>query len=291
MCRLGQAWRATTAKIKKLASDTPPHPRALAIDLQLRFYRRVVEKSWPRFNQGWKILAGNFQISASIASNTHIEWPDTIARFFDLVGSIANLNVMHVPGFACVVAESYFTHWSAQMLILPGILGACVIVYKVNKKARVEARDAALERIKQENKGTELQPLQKVAERLDLAVELGQIKTSVSSWAFMSVYLLYPGACQAIFSIFKCRKLDHEAKYLIADTRVACLKPDGSYDETYLVFLVFAIVGMVLYAFGIPFVLGLKLYRHRVTIRQNPEFVTLAAFKPLFQFYKPQCYM
>jgi Ca2+-binding EF-hand superfamily protein len=266
------AWRVVKAKMEPLGP----------LDMKVRFWRRVFEKSWPRFNQGWKILAGNFQISASIAANTHIEWPDGIAYFFHQVGSIANLNVLKIPGLACAVTSSFFLRWSVQMLMLPVIIIMCYLVYRKNVKMLV-AETAS--------KASNMEPLQQVAVDLSLAVKIGQVKTSISSWAFMSVYLLYPGACSAIFSMFKCRKLDHGAEYLITDMRQPCHLTDGAYDETYLVFLVLAYILVVLYALGIPFVLGFNLYRQREIINENPNYVTLVAFKPLFQFYKPQCYL
>ena len=214
------------------------------LDRKIRFYRRVLEKSWPRFNQGWKILAGNFQISASIAANTHIEWPDRIGRFFDMVGDIANLNVMHLPGLACAVTSSFFLKWSLQMASLPAILLGCYALFKY--RSRVLIAQAPTKPIL----------LEQVAVDLSLAVKIGQAKTSISSWAFMSVYLLYPGTCRQIFAMFKCRNMEIEAGYLIADMRQPCFNLDGSYNETYFYFMILASACAVLFAFGIPFVLG-----------------------------------
>lgn len=214
------------------------------LDRKIRFYRRVLEKSWPRFNQGWKILAGNLQISASIAANTHIEWPDGIGRFFESVGNFANLNVMHMPGVACVVTSSFFLKWSLQMVLLPAILLGCYALFKYRSRALIAQAP------------TKPDLLEQVAVDLSLAVKIGQAKTSISAWAFMSVYLLYPGTCRQIFAMFKCRELDHESSYLTSDMRQPCRTIDGSYDETYFVFYFLAWACVVLFAFGIPFVLG-----------------------------------
>ena len=131
------------------------------------------------------------------------------------------------------------------MLLLPGILAACVLIYKYRVSVLIAQAP------------TKSDLLEQVAVDLALAVKIGQTKTSISSWAFMSVYLLYPGACREVFAMFKCRKLDHEASYLIADMRQACLTIDGSYDENYFIFMILASVCVVLFAFGIPCVLGM----------------------------------
>ena len=251
------------------------------MDTRIRFWRRVIEKSWPRFNQAWKILASNLQISSSIAYNCYIEWPGAIGAFFQMVGSIVNVSPVAIPGLACLLTTSYYLKWSVQMLMLPIILLICFAIFKVKARALFAEKEAK----------TTQSPLEQVSLDLSLAIQIGQIKSSASSWAFMSVYLLYPASCSAVFGMFKCTAMDGDTAYLVADTRQACRTLNGELDETYALYSSLAYICVVVYALGIPFVLGLMMYLQREVIKQNPDYVTLAAFKPLFQFYKPECYM
>eukprot|EP01051_Picozoa_sp_SAG22_P030845 SAG22_NODE_12182_length_453_cov_1.132768_1_plen_124_part_01 len=96
----------------------------------------------------------------------------------------------------------------------------------------------------------------------------------------MGVYLLYPGACFAVFSMFKCRQLDHGAEYLIDDMRQPCKDVNGEYDGTYRLYWWLALACVVVYAVGIPVALGLRLYTQREEIRQVCRIPVCPPFRP-----------
>lgn len=133
--------------------------------------------------------------------------------------------------------------------------------------------------------------MDRVARDFVLALRIGQLRTSVSSWAFLSVYLLYPGTCLTLFSMFKCRELDSKAEYLYADAEQVCRTPGGDYSFDYYTFRTLAFFVVFLIPVGIPLTLGIMMYKQRERISQNPNYLTLVFIKPLFQYFRPTCYM
>lgn len=120
--------------------------------------------------------------------------------------------------------------------------------------------------------------------KIRLALEIGQLRTHYSSWLFTAVYLLYAGTTSAVFDMFKCRTLDDAASFLQADMQKQCTEIGGQLNSTYFVFQAMAVGAMMIYPIGIPAALGFMLSRQRETVQRNPDYVTLVAFKPLFQF-------
>lgn len=112
---------------------------------------------------------------------------------------------------------------------------------------------------------------------------------------FMIVYLLYPGVAQAAFQMFHCRKLEGggetQIQLLEIDMTSACVSIGGEHDEAYAWFYWLGVLSVVVYPLGIPAYLGYVLYTNRDTIASNPNYITLGGLKPMFIFYKPDCYM
>ena len=73
---------------------------------------------------------------------------------------------------------------------------------------------------------------------------------------------------------------------LAADLSVSCT------DDGFMAFKGFAVAAVVALPFGIPLFLFHRMWRVRgpdgqtLTVKKNPEYVTLVSFKPLFQFCK-----
>ena len=91
--------------------------------------------------------------------------------------------------------------------------------------------------------------------------------------------------------MFKCRELDSKAEYLYADMGQVCRTPGGDWNNYYYTFRIAAIAFAVLIPVGIPLTLGMMMYKQRERISQNPNYVTLVSIKPLFQYFRPGCYM
>jgi hypothetical protein len=105
------------------------------------------------------------------------------------------------------------------------------------------------------------------------------------------VYLMHPGTSCKVFEIFRCRVVGDpreptvELWLLEADYSVEC------YTGVHLVFSVLGGICVLLYPIGVPLWFGTYLFRNRKQIRAAPDYNEVAHYKPLFQFYKPDCWL
>ena len=70
-----------------------------------------------------------------------------------------------------------------------------------------------------------------------------------------------------------------------------CKNPGGDYNLDYYTFRIAAMALVVVIPVGIPLTLGIMMYKQRERISQNPNYLTLVFIKPLFQYFRPACYM
>jgi hypothetical protein len=240
------------------------------------FWLLVVEKSWPRFRQSYRIWVGNYQIVSRIAAVCEVQWPPWAASVAASVGGVVNVQLFSLPGISCLVSYSFYSRWTAKMLLIPSLSLLTVLLYQR------AVRDFAtqLQQLARESSTAPAQsgapaPLLSLSHKLRMAVQIGRLRTRYSSWLFTAVYLLYASCCTATFAMFKCRKLDYEAEYLLADMRVPCVAANGEYDPTYRIFYALAALCTIAYPIGIPLGLGTMLYKQRATVQKNPDYVTL----------------
>ena len=99
------------------------------------------------------------------------------------MGRLANLDVLSLPGLACLVGESYFRRFAAAMLLPPLLLG----LVKAASRLHLRRVRAAMP-IPQG-----LGPLPRLKLKLHRAVVASGVDASYSSLLFAVVYLLYPG--------------------------------------------------------------------------------------------------
>jgi hypothetical protein len=70
-----------------------------------------------------------------------------------------------------------------------------------------------------------------------------------------------------------------------ADYNIEC------HTGLHLPFTVLGAFCMLLYPIGVPLWFGVFLFRNRKQIRAAPDFIEIAHYRPLFQFYKPDCWL
>jgi hypothetical protein len=68
----------------------------------------------------------------------------------------------------------------------------------------------------------------------------------IAGVAVFLLFSLYPSLVAKLASIFNCTESIHGKRYLVADLTVVC------YEGIHIVFIAFAVVGVVIYALGIP---------------------------------------
>jgi hypothetical protein len=256
----------------------------------------VLSKAWPRIKQSFRILVTNLQITSQIGSVANIELPETFVKIVDSVGKYANINVFHVPGMSCVAGGSYFFMWGTKVAIIPvSVLllapWSAGPVYRAFK-AREYKKDEWKGLDENNEDGEYIEDAQvRVGIKLKRALAVGQIKSHLHSLIFFIVYLLYPSSSKAVFDMLRCRELDNGEQVLKADYAQQCNLPGGEKPGDYQFFFMLAIFLVFCIPFGIPLYFGYFLHKNRESVMANPKYVALVGLRPLFQFYKKDCYM
>ena len=182
-----------------------------------------------------------------------------------------------------------------------GVVVYAVYAWEVSKVSN-SIGDARIDREKQGKLNHESVHLKKFEETLDSlgkklksTVKIGLLRSRYAGIMFMIVYLLYPGVAAASFQMFHCRQLEGgggtQIELLEIDMASACVSIGGEQDEAYAWFYWLGVLTVFLYPLGIPAYLGYVLYTNKNIITSNPNYITLGGLKPMFIFYKPDCYM
>ena len=86
---------------------------------RIALFLGTAERSWPRIRQSLNIMIANYQISKRIARNSGIEWGPDMMMFYEKVGSMADLDLLAIPGISCISGDSFYMRWVIKMLIMP----------------------------------------------------------------------------------------------------------------------------------------------------------------------------
>ena len=91
---------------------------------------RVMQKSWPRLSQSFRIFVTNVQITTNIARTCEIDWKisaPTFAAFLSYFDDLVNVDIFHVPGLTCI-SGGYLSKWGTKILFLP-ICGLVIYLF------------------------------------------------------------------------------------------------------------------------------------------------------------------
>ena len=274
---------------------------------------KTAERSWPRIRQSLNILIANWQITSSIIKNTNITWPDAVITFFTTVGAWVDLDILSVPGIACLTSHSFYVRWLVKMCLMPviGVLILAWYTYCRNMATKKSKKDGAGEARKVRERQGKMnhhegslaeveKSLDSLSRKLKASVKISVLRNRCSSIYFMIVYLLYPGTAAAAFQMLHCRRLEggyspakqasSQIWLLEADLDSACIN-FGDVDSTYRVFFWLGLLAICIYPIGVPMYLLYALRDNRETIQKNPDYISIGGLKPMFIFYKPDCYL
>ena len=196
--------------------------------------------------------------------------------FMAIWDELANLDVVAIPGFACIFGRNFFRSLTVRMLLLPGLLlfvQTCSILHGICHRKYWMPIAASVP------------PSKSWKMKVRRAIAVTDSLSLYSSLSLFFIYLLYPGTSQAAFSALRCNDVGLQHELLEADYALIC------WDSDHWVYASIGIIGIIFYAIGIPLGLGYVLYKHRATIRSNPEYIEIAHYRPLFQFFKDDCYL
>ena len=71
----------------------------------------VLQRSWPRIRQSIAILITNFQITGKLSDRVGIDMPHDMQVIFADTAAFVNLDVLSLPGVACLAGDNYYTRW------------------------------------------------------------------------------------------------------------------------------------------------------------------------------------
>ena len=152
-----------------------------------------------------------------------------------------SIDLTSLLGNACDFSTGFYPSFMFSFLLFPAIIGSSLISYGCVRLRR------------------KLCP-SKVSYTTESA------RTRLYTVLFMIVYSIYTGVATKMFLLFKCEEIQG-TWYLVADYRITC------YDGEYNGYRNLAILGIVVYVFGILFgILGLLFYNKKYLYETNcPE--------------------
>jgi hypothetical protein len=249
--------------------------------MHLALWTGIIQRTWPRVNQSLKILVSNVQIISRIPLMVDVDLPDPFAGIIQGIADIVDGAVDLIPAVACAFGGTFKRRLIARLCIPMGILFIIFLRHRYQVWKLVHTR-------------MPIKPHMKKTWRLKIARALvrSELIHQSTGWSFAMVYLLFPSTAAIIMQSFYCRKIGENVRVLIADYTIFCTGPDGELTDEYMPLLAFGLFATLVWSIGVPTFFGFKLYRNRMTILAgNMNYAGIAYLRPLFQFFKPNCYM
>ena len=180
-----------------------------------------------------KLLIGFVQCLSFIPSTlSMVPWPDT---FVDLsrILQLASIDVFSAFGNLCDFSTRFSQKFVAQMVILPFGIGISVVAYLL---VVIVLSRLSPDMVRQTTKES--------------------LRTRLFELNFLVVYTLYTSVSTSIFRLFDCQEVQG-SWYLSADFTMKCFGPEWNS------LMAVAVLGVIVYTIGIPFVLFVLLRRSR----------------------------
>eukprot|EP00937_MAST-01D_sp_MAST-1D-sp2_P000252 g252.t1 len=193
--------------------------------------------------QQFKILISWLQNLAAFVFTFSIPWPKGFRNI--LTGTFTWVNIDFVglmtdfKAIKCNLDTNFKNNFAAHMALLPMLVVGVVIAVLI-ARWRLPTTDDHRNHCKQHG---------------------------IKALGFL-VFLIYPGLCSKIFTVFKCVQVDDDgAEFMVADLEIECNVDGSGHNDLKAVAFVF----MIIYALGIPFATWLTLWSHRQEIERRDE--------------------
>ena len=212
---------------------------------------------------------------------TDITWNEPFRSVIKIFKNLVNLEVFALPGIACFFDTSFNRKWLFKISSIPCVTAIYLVAtYVAARRAKHKVNRNF------EASGDNVQ-FSEFGMKVARAYAAGQANARAGAYAFFTVYLLFPGVAATCFEMMNCRTVDGDAALLKVDYTHACFDPGGSPDSARMVWFIGGIIGVGVFPLGIPLFFARQLYINRKIIRNNPNCIKVAVYRPLFQFYKP----
>jgi len=192
----------------------------------------------------WAQCLSLFGTSLSI-----VPWPESFSLQLQWLNTVFNLDLisMLMPE-ECYMDTSFFASLRTQSLVLPVFITVLVVAYQLLTQLML--------RLCESKRMFGFPPYPQ-----DMQLRIARIRALRS--IFFMVFLLYPGLCNKLFSVFKCTTYGSKA-YLNVDLSVTCWEGDHMLHA-------YVTGGLILvYVLGIPFIIFMTLKSNLQKIKENP---------------------
>ena len=99
---------------------------------KMGLWARVMELAWPRFKQAGAILITNFQIISNVGTVSAITFPQMFVNAVDAIATIVNMEILNLPGLACLFSSTYYRKFISKMLfpiLLVGVIKLASVLH------------------------------------------------------------------------------------------------------------------------------------------------------------------
>jgi hypothetical protein len=282
----------------------------------------MLRLTWPRFVQSGRMIVTNFQILGTLPMRLGSLFPDGITAFLNYTASIIDFDLLDFPGMTCWIGDSFLTRFVSSMLT-PMVVVLCTYLLKLLHLHRLRTTIMPLPAVLSVDIDTIGPPgspqrsrflRRRVSFKCCRAVFASEISKSYSSFIFFIIYLRYPGCSRAILDMLSCRSVDDNVSLLWVDQREICFEGNHALLAPvawfFLTFYTLGIPGFLFYkltsfklaivgkpaspdfqaATGMPGDPDFKPQVGVAAVAGNPDYIELAQYKALFQFFTPSCY-
>jgi hypothetical protein len=211
-----------------------------------------------------RICISLVQVLNGIGMSFNIRWPSFFAQLLKWLSSI-ELDLPSILPLGCIVHVDFHTSLVAQTA-LPLVL-VCLLWLVSKALAGVDYIQGGEREELRLSAKRKAAASERLSSREVAAVDISRAaryRQYCNDTIFLILFLVYPGAVAKIFGAFQCIPVPEAGpfvSYLRADFSIDC----GMAHNRMMQF-VYALPMMVVYPFGVPMLLGVVLWRHRVRL-------------------------
>lgn len=236
---------------------------------------------WPRINQSIALIITNYQILSGLPERVGIPFPEGVTNLLKSMTDLINVDVLQLPGLACVVGSSFYVKFLSNMLA-PLII--VIAVLGLSKRSLRNLRtvtmpmppdlDVDLDSIGEKGSPERRRHVMLQANfKICRAVVASQIQAPYYALICFIVFIRFPAATRIIFEMFKCHNMDgmatvnttaDDVSFLMVDYREPC------YQGTHAIFRWIGLFFLCAYTISIPAYFLIKLTLYRTTIVGKP---------------------
>eukprot|EP01046_Picozoa_sp_COSAG06_P009966 COSAG06_NODE_533_length_14542_cov_17.021325_10_plen_685_part_00 len=291
---------------------------------QIQVGAALLRLMWPQITQSASLLITNYQILSGLPERIRIPFPDGITILLKAMTTLIDIDVLNLPGLACIIGSDFYTKFMSNMLVPLFIVLAAHALSKYQLR-RFRAKTMPLPKaldVDLDSIGpigsTERRKivLRTINFKICRAVVGSKIQAPYYSFTFFVVSLRFPAVSRLVFDMFRCRHVEAfpTVKLLEADYQQEC------FELEHRIFFCIGVIFLFAYTLGIPCFVLYKLTSYKTTILGrpasedykpavgkkgtdgyqpqigeaavpgNPGYIDVAPYKSLFAAYKPDCF-